>query len=134
MITMILLVVLFIIGFIIARRYEYEDVGFFGAMMSFFSGAAIVACLIMIIGVHVGVEHKMAKDLMQYEGLCRRLEAIQSEYEDVSKSEVIKDVTEWNIEIYNSKYWANSPWTNWFYSRKRVEALQYIPLDTNINE
>jgi hypothetical protein len=134
MIIMILLVILFIIGFIITRRHEYDEVDFFGIMMMLLSETAIIVCMIMIIYAHVSVEHKIAKDLMQYEGLCRRLEVIQSEYEDVSKSEVIKDVTEWNIEVYNSKYWANNPWTNWFYSRKRVEALQYIPLDTNTIE
>ena len=134
MIIIILLIVLFITGFIITRRHEYDDVDFFGIMMMLLSGAIIIVCIIMIICAHVGVDYKINEDHMQYEGLCRRLETISSDYEDVSKSEVIKDITEWNTQVYHDQYWLNSPWTNWFYSRKRVEAKQYIPLDTNINK
>lgn len=132
MIIIILLIVLFITGFIITRRHEYDDIeNFFGIMMILFSGAAIIVCILTIICAHVGVDYKINEDHMQYEGLCRRLETISSDYEDVSKSEVIKDITEWNTQVYHDQYWLNSPWTNWFYSRKRVEAKQYIPLDTN---
>ena len=134
MIIMILLVILFITGFIITRRYEYDDIDFFGIMMMLFSGAAIIVCIIMIICVHVGADYKINEDRIQYEGLCLRLETISSDYEDVSKSEVIKDVTEWNTQVYYDQYWLNNPWTNWFHSRKRVEAKQYIPLDTYTNK
>lgn len=134
MIIMILLVILFIIGFIITRRYEYDGIDLFGIMMMLFGGAAIILCMIMIICAHVGVNYKINEDHMRYEGLCRRLEIISSDYEDVSKSEVIKDVTEWNTQVYHDQYWLNNPWTNWFYSKERVEALQYIPLDTNTNK
>lgn len=130
MIIMILMVVLFITGVIITRRYEYyDDIDFFGIMMMVLSGAAIITCIIIIICIHVGVDYKINEDRMQYEGLCLRLETINSDYEDVSRSEVIKDVTEWNTQVYHDQYWLNNPWTNWFYSRKRVEAKQYIPLD-----
>ena len=134
MITMILLVILFITGFIITRRYEYDYIDFLGTMTMAVSGMVIIVCTIMIICVHVGVNYKINEDHMQYEGLCHRLEIISSDYEDVSKSEVIKDVTEWNTQVYHDQYWLNSPWTNWFYSKKRVEALQYIPLDINTNK
>ena len=133
MIIMILLVILFITGVIITIRHEYDGIDCLGTMMMLFSGAAIIVCTIMIICAHVGVDYKINEDRMQYEGLCRRLEIISSDYEDVSKSEVIKDVTEWNTQVYHDQYWLNSPWTNWFYSKERVEALQYIPLDTNTN-
>ena len=33
---------------------------------------------------------------IEYESLCNRLEIINSDYEDMSKSDVIKDVSEWN--------------------------------------
>lgn len=134
MIIMISLVILFIIGFIIVRRYEYDDIEFLGLMMILCSAAAITVCMIVIICAHVGVDYKINEDHMQYEGLCHRLEIINSDYEDVSKSEVIKDVTEWNTRVYHDQYWTNSPLTNWFYSKERTEALQYIPLDINTNK
>jgi cytochrome b subunit of formate dehydrogenase len=104
MIIMILLVILFITGVIITIRHEYDGIDCLGTMMMLFSGAAIILCTIMIICTHVGVDYKINEDHMQYEGLCRRLEIISSDYEDVSKSEVIKDVTEWNTQVYHDQY------------------------------
>lgn len=131
MIIMIFLVILFILGYIISGKCESDGIEFSGLMMMLCSGVIIIFCIIMITHVHVGVDCKINEDHMQYEGLCHRLEIINSDYEDVSKSEVIKDVTEWNTRVYHDQYWTNSPLTNWFYSKERTEALQYIPLDTN---
>ena len=129
MIVLILLAIVFIVGLIISRGHGCSNIDFLGITMIIYSGIAIITCILMILGVHISVDYKINEDHIQYEGLCRRLETINSDYEDVSKSEVIKDITEWNTQVYHDQYWANNPWTNWFYSKERVEAKQYIPLD-----
>ena len=35
---------------------------------------------------------------------------------------------EWNQDVHSSKYWASSPWTNWYYSQKVVNAMKYIEI------
>jgi protein subunit release factor B len=37
-------------------------------------------------------------------------------------------VKEWNQDVQNSKYLASNPWTNWFYSQKVVNAMEYIEI------
>lgn len=83
----------------------------------------------MIAFAHCGVSVTIECNRTTYESLCDRIEAISSDYEDVSKSDVIKDVAEWNKEVYSQKYWAYNPWTSWFYSKRIVDELKPIEKD-----
>ena len=84
----------------------------------------IMLCVIII--AHFGVDAQIEKNRIEYEALCERQEVAMSEYEDVSKSEVIKDIAEWNKMVYSSKHWAYNPWTSWFYSKRVVDELEMI--------
>jgi len=100
-----------------------EGVGFLlfvcGGLVGF-----IMLCFIII--AHAGVDAQIEENRIVYEALCERQEVAMSEYEDVSKSDVIKDIAEWNKMVYSSKHWAYNPWTSWFYSKKVVDELEMI--------
>jgi len=96
------------------------------AVISFFGGIFFVGCIVVIICMHVAVNKNIEINQIEYESLCHRLEIVNSDYEDVSKSDVIKDISEWNKEVLYRKYWAKNPWTSWFYSQKVVDELKYI--------
>ena len=126
MVLFIITVVAAIIGFIVMNLTDDEAFGMVGAV--FFGVGAIVAffMMLMIITEHVGVSATIAENQIEYESLCERQELISSEYEDVSKSDVIKDIAEWNKEVYSYKHWANNPWTSWFYSKKIADSMKMI--------
>lgn len=86
----------------------------------------LICCIIGIICAHVGENKNIKINNIEYESLCQRLEIINSDYEDMSKSDVIKDVSEWNKTVLEKKYWAKNPWTSWFLSQKVVDDLKYI--------
>ena len=86
----------------------------------------LIFCIIGIICAHVGENKNIEMNNIEYESLCQRLEIINSEYEDMSKSDVIKDVSEWNKMVLEKKYWSKNPWTSWFFSQKVVDNLKYI--------
>lgn len=86
----------------------------------------LICCIIGIICAHVGENKNIEMNNIEYESLCNRLEIINSDYEDMSKSDVIKDVSEWNKMVLEKKYWAKNPWTSWFFSQKVVNELKYI--------
>ena len=86
----------------------------------------LICCIIGIICAHVGENKNIEINNIEYESLCNRLEIINSDYEDMSKSDVIKDVSEWNKMVLEKKYWAKNPWTSWFFSQKVVDDLKYI--------
>lgn len=84
-----------------------------------------------IIGViaithHIAVNKDIYEAEIQYESLTKQLQTIDSEYEDVSKAEIIQKVYNWNTKVYRLKYW-----TNWLYSKKYADSLKYIELEEN---
>ena len=86
----------------------------------------LICCIFGIICAHVGENKNIEMNNIEYESLCQRLEIVNSDYEDMSKSDVIKDVSEWNKMVLEKKYWAKNPWTSWFFSQKVVNELKYI--------
>lgn len=86
----------------------------------------LICCVVGIICAHVGENKNIEMNNIEYESLCNRLEIVNSDYEDISKSDVIKDVSEWNKMVLEKKYWSKNPWTSWFFSQKVVDDLKYI--------
>lgn len=78
---------------------------------------------------HSAVDKSIYETEMQYEALTKQLYMINSEYEDVSKTEVMQKVYDWNVHVHDTKYWSESPWTNWLYSKKYADSLKYIEMD-----
>ena len=114
------------IGHDIWRAIYSADLEIWGMYSCILGGAFILVCSLVILGAHIGVDNDIRQDNIRYESLCERLEIINSDYEDVSKSEVIDDIAEWNIKVTNSQYWAKNPWTSWFYSQKEIDNLKLI--------
>lgn len=102
------------------------DCGFGAAVIGLI---AAVIMVFLIIGSHIGVDVTIEKNRIEYESLCKRYELIASEYEDVSKSDIIKEITEWNLSVYSEKHWANNPWTNWFHSKRIADSLEMIEME-----
>lgn len=88
----------------------------------------LIICVPTIISAHCNTEKKIYSNNLEYESLVKQCQIISSNYEDISKATVIQKVYEWNAEIYDEKYWANNPWTNWFWNQKVVNSLEYIDL------
>lgn len=127
MFAFILTLVLTVIGLFVILKYDgYEIVSIIGFVLGLCGIAAAVIMSAWILFEHVGVGVRIEEKRIEYEALCERYEIATSEYEDVSKSDVIKDVAEWNKEVYSYKHWAYNPWTSWFYSRRLADELEMI--------
>ena len=93
-----------------------------GVFIGFIIGA-------IAISNHTAVDKSIYEAEMQYESLTKQLQTIDSEYEDVSKAEVIQKVYDWNTNVYKSKYW-----TNWLCSKKYSDSLKYIEMEEKHND
>lgn len=84
---------------------------------------------LVFIANHTAVDNQIYEKQMEYESITRQLQIIDSEYEDVSKAEIIQKVYDWNTAVYLSKYLAKSPWTNWVCNKKYSDSLEYIEME-----
>lgn len=89
---------------------------------------AIVICMIAVFN-HTSLDKKLYENNLQYESISKQVEVVNSEYEDVSKADVIQKVYEWNRDVYSYKHWTESPWTNWLYSKTIANSLKYIEME-----
>ena len=127
MIVYITTLVVIIIGFLMYKKYyENEWVSVYGGVLSLFGIVAAAIMTAIIISEHVGIDVRIEEKRIEYEALCERYEIVTSEYEDVSKSDVIKDIAEWNKNVYGYKYWTYNPLTSWFHSRRFADELKMI--------
>ena len=127
MILTIIAVVITIVGIVMVNKInEWESVYGLGLLFTVAGGMVTFIMVICIIYAHVGVDAQIEENRIEYESLCQRYEIVTSEYEDVSKSDVIKDIAEWNKEVYSQKHWAYNPWTSWFYSKRVADDMKMI--------
>lgn len=126
MLIFIFAILVAIIGFIVLGLTNNELIDMIGGICFGVGCVVAVIFMMMIISEHVGVSATIAENQIEYESLCERQELISSEYEDVSKSDVIKDIAEWNKEVYSYKHWAYNPWTSWFYSKQIADNMEMI--------
>lgn len=98
-----------------------------GLSMMWLGGLTVSIMAIAIFVVQcVGVDPNVQRNNMQYEALVAECEVIDTEYEDISKTDVIQRVFEWNQNAYSYKYWMSNPWTSWFYNKRVGESLKHI--------
>ncbi len=126
-ILLITIGVVIVSPFILFKIEWYDDVLWLvAAMLSTVATIAIIVEVIIVILSHAGVEPQIQQYETEYQSLIERREIAQSEYEDYSKSEVVRDIAEWNQLVISAQYWGHNPWTNWFYSQRVVDSLKII--------
>lgn len=132
MILTIIAMLMIPVGVWMVRKDKYEGVVYLiGLLLTVCGGLIALIMAICIICAHVGVDATIEENRIEYEALCERQEIINSEYEDVSKSDVIKDIAEWNKNVYSEKHWAYNPWTSWFYSKRVADDMKMIERKAN---
>lgn len=123
LITLLVFALIILGGWLMTKNSDVESLG---ALIFILGCIAMTACLTIIICQHAETTKRINNNKIQYESLQKRLEIVNSEYEDVSKSDVIKDIANWNQEVYDYNYWNNNLFTNWMYSDKVAESYKYI--------
>lgn len=128
-----MLLLLFTIAVLIAaivglKKVEwYDDVGWLvSASSSVIATIVLIVEIIIIICDHAGVDPQIQQYEIEYQSLLERREIAQSEYEDISKSDIVTDISEWNKMVISAEYWSHNPWTSCFYSQKVVDSLKVI--------
>ena len=129
-IIFVTVLVVSIVLLVIAYNNCIDWMLFIGVVFIVFSGAGAIFSLVMIATNHCAIDQKITKYQMKHDSIVKEVEALEQDTDEkVSRVTVIKDVQEWNSDVYSQKYWSESPWTNWFYSKEVVDSLEYIEME-----
>lgn len=133
MILTLIFLGMIILGIIFLKLWEDHDfddpLNVFGGINVIIGSICLTASIVLLIANYVTVPSTIQENKLKYESLCKRCEIVKSGYEDISKSDLIKDIAEWNAYVYDAKYWTNNPWTSWFNPQKIADNLDYIYWD-----
>lgn len=107
-----------------------ELLGIIIASVGFVVGiSGLLCCIAGISAAHIGVDKQYHDIQVRHDNLTAQVKVINSDYEDISKTKAIQDVTDWNLTVYSAQYWERNPWTNWFYCEEVVDAYEYIEME-----
>lgn len=132
MLSVITAAILFVVGLVILLKIDDESI--IGTLAMVFGCGLLSLMIVIILLEHIGVNAEIEKHNIEYNSLCERYEIVTSDYEDVSKSDVIKDIAEWNKYVYAYKYWTYNPWSNWFHSKRLADSLNMIETKKEVTE
>ena len=107
-------------------KHFYADLDAIGFLLVTFGSIGLIICVCTIIGIQATSDYKVKQLEVEYTSLVEQKKILDSQYEDISKAEVINRIGEWNKKVEVYKYWADSLWTNWFHSKKVLNSMQCI--------
>lgn len=129
-IIFVVVLVVSIVLSVIAYNECIDWMSIIGAVFITLSGVGAIFSLVMIVANHYAIDKTIAEYQMKHDSIVKEVEALEQDTDEkVSRVTVIKDVQEWNGTVYSQKYWSESPWTNWFYSKEVVDSLEYIEME-----
>lgn len=93
-------IILFIVGIILYKVFEFEFLGDFGYFISIISGLAVIISLFLIIGEYTTMDSYLEKTREQYKAITYKIEsdACRDEFGLLNK-EVIDEIQEWNKDV-----------------------------------
>ena len=93
-------IILFIVGIILYKVFEFEFLGDFGYFISIISGLAVIISLFLIIDEYTTMDSYLEKTREQYKAITYKIEsnACRDEFGLLNK-EVIDEIQEWNKDV-----------------------------------
>lgn len=114
------------------RKWLYDNDDFSGIIAAcglFLGILAIIICVGMIIINHYNINRQIMLSNMERDKILHKIECIDSDYEDISKTDIIEEIYTWNKKCESYKHYSYSPWTNLLFSRKVADSLDYIEIE-----
>ena len=123
-----LFIILFIVGIILYKIFEFEFLGDFGCAIIIISGLSIIISLFLIIAQYTTMNAYLEKDREQYKAITYKIEsnACRDEFGLLNK-EVIDEIQEWNKDIRYHQNIQDDFWLGIYYPNvfDEFETIDY---------
>ena len=118
-------IILFIVGIILYRVFEFESLG---ELITTLSGLAVIISLFLIIGEYTTMDSYLEKNREQYKAITYKIEsdACRDEFGLLNK-EVIDEIQEWNKDIIFYQNMQDNFWLGIYYPNvfDEFETIDY---------
>ena len=93
-------IIIFVVGIILYKVFEFEFLSDFGCIISIISGLAVIISLFLIIGEYTTMDSYLEKTREQYKAITYKIESdsCRDEFGLLNK-EVIDEIQEWNKDV-----------------------------------
>ena len=123
-----LFIILFVVGIILYKVFEFEFLGDFGYFISIISGLAVIISLFIIIGEYTTMDSYLEKTREQYKAITYKIESdsCRDEFGLLNK-EVIDEIQEWNKDIIFYQNMQDNFWLGIYYPNvfDEFETIDY---------
>jgi len=130
MIITLITATVFILGIIMCILYSKSKLpkwfDYISFVMIFLSIISSSICTLWLLNGHTYLGKSEVIEMEE-----KRIAIVSAMNDDAPvtvKNQLYSDIAEYNAKLRNTKHWANSPWTNWFYPQEWNE-LEYIKED-----
>ena len=123
-----LFIILFVVGIILYKVFEFEFLGDFGYFISIISGLAVIISLFIIIGEYTTMDSYLEKTREQYKAITYKIESdsCRDEFGLLNK-EVIDEIQEWNKDVRFYQNIQDNFWLGIYYPNvfDEFETIEY---------
>ena len=123
-----LFIILFVVGIILYKVFEFEFLGDFGYFISIISGLAVIISLFIIIGEYTTMDSYLEKTREQYKAITYKIESDSCPDEfGLLNKEVIDEIQEWNKDVRFYQNIQDNFWLGIYYPNvfDEFETIEY---------
>ena len=121
-------IIIFVVGIILYKVFEFEFLGDFGYLISTLSGLAVIISLFLIIGEYTTMDSYLEKTREQDKAITYKIEsdACRDEFGLLNK-EVIDEIQEWNKDVRFYQNIQDNFWLGIYYPNvfDEFETIEY---------
>ena len=92
----------------------------------------VMTMALIILEAHSCADSDIANNNNEYVLLSASVCLLETNPNYEEKDAIIESVNKWNEKVDNGRRYLKSPWTNWLYSKRVIDAMEYIEIPENM--
>lgn len=105
-----------------------------GGFVLVFGTVWVMTMALMILEAHSCTDSNIANNNNEYVLLSASVCLLEANPDYEEKDIIIENINNWNEKVDDERRYLKSPWTNWLYSKRVIDAMEYIEIPESVTE
>lgn len=92
----------------------------------------VMTMALIILEAHSCADSDIVNNNNEYVLLSASVCLLETNPNYEEKDAIIESINNWNEKVDNGRRYLKSPWTNWLYSKRVIDAMEYIEIPENM--